>query len=87
MKLKRIYMSALGHHSGKSATEIKYNLVMDLSRAPALVDLIQFPLTLYRMGGGAKRPPISFFLVTSTNVKVSPNNFVTFRFNPFAPLV
>ena len=61
MKLKRIYMSALGHHSGKSATEIKYNLVMDLSRAPALVDLIQFSLTLYRMGGGGQKGHLSVF--------------------------
>ena len=42
-------------------------------------------LTLFRMG--AKRPPTppppltSFSLVTSTNVRISPKNFLTFSFN------
>ena len=40
MKLKKNnYTSTLGHHSGESGSEIKYNLVMDLSRAPVLVVL------------------------------------------------
>ena len=38
-------------------------------------------------GGGAKRPPASFSAVTSANVEVSPRNFLTFSFNPFATLV
>ena len=39
--------------------------------------------------GGAKRPhpPTSFSPVTSTNVGVSPENFLTFGFNPFAAMV
>ena len=32
-------------------------------------------------------PPTSFFPVTSTNVGISPKNFLTFNFNPFATLV
>ena len=39
-------------------------------------------------GGGSKKAPLtSLFPVTSTNVGVSPENFSTFSFNPFAPLV
>ena len=38
-------------------------------------------------GVGAKRPPSSFSPVTSTNVGLSPQNFLTFSFNPFATLV
>ena len=41
-------------------------------------------LTLFRMRGGAKRPPTSFSPVTSTNVRFSPQNF---SFNAFARLV
>ena len=43
--------------------------------------------TLFRMGGGAKRPPTSFSPVTPTNVGFGPKNFLTFSFNPFATLV
>ena len=38
-------------------------------------------------GGGAKAPPTSFSLVTSTNVRITHQNFLTFCFNPFATLV
>ena len=38
-------------------------------------------------GGGAKRPPTSFSPVASTNVGTSRQDFMTFRFNPFATLV
>ena len=50
-------------------------------------------LTLFRMerggwgGGGKKAPPTSFSSVTSTNIGISPQNFLTFSFNPFATLV
>ena len=46
-------------------------------------------LTLFKIGGGRghKGPHTSFFPVTSTNVRVSPQNFLTFSFNPFATLV
>ena len=36
---------------------------------------------------GAKKHPYQFSLVTSTNVGVSPQNLITFSFNPFATLV
>ena len=38
-------------------------------------------------GGGQRSPPTSFSPVTSTNVGISPQNFLTFSFNPFATLV
>ena len=45
-------------------------------------------LTLFRMGEGRQKdPPTSFSPVTSTNVGISPKNFLTFRFNPLATLV
>ena len=34
--------------------------------------------------GGGKKAPYQFFPLTSTNVKISPQNFLTFRFKPFA---
>ena len=37
--------------------------------------------------GGQKGPPTSFPPVTSTNVRISPQNFLTFSLNPFATLV
>ena len=39
--------------------------------------------------GGAKSPPspTSFFPVTSTNVEISLQNFLTFSFNSFERLV
>ena len=36
---------------------------------------------------GQKGPSASFFPVTSTNVGVSHQNFLTFSFNPFATVV
>ena len=36
---------------------------------------------------GAKRPPTNFSPVTSTNVRISPQNFLNLSFNPFATLV
>ena len=38
-------------------------------------------------GGGAKRPSNSFSPLTSTNIGISPQNFLTFSFNPLAILV
>ena len=38
-------------------------------------------------GEGPKRPPTSFSPATSTNVEISPHNFLTFSFNPFVTLV
>ena len=38
--------------------------------------------------GGPKRPPLPVFSpVTSTNVGISHQNFVTFSYDPFATLV
>ena len=38
-------------------------------------------------GGGKKAPPTSFSPVTSTNVEIRRQNFLTFSFNPFDRLV
>ena len=48
---------------------------------------IVVPLTLFRMGVGQKGPPTSFSPVTSPNVGISHQNFLTFSFNPFSILV
>ena len=45
------------------------------------------PLTLFRMMEGPKNSPTSFSPVTSTNVGISRQTFLTFNFNPFATLV
>ena len=37
--------------------------------------------------GDKKAPPTSFPPVTSTNVGISPKNFLTFTYNPFTTLV
>ena len=59
--------------------------------------MISGQLTLFRMvgvgggggggGGGGKGLPTSFFLVTSTNVKIGPYNFLNFRFNAYDTIV
>ena len=41
----------------------------------------------YSVWGASKRPPTSFSPVTSTNVWISPKNFLTFSFDPFIILV
>ena len=38
-------------------------------------------------GGEAKSPPTSFSSITSANIGISPQNFLTFSFNPCATLV
>ena len=49
-----------------------------------------YNLTLFRKGGrgrgGKKATPTSFSPVTSINIALSPQNFSTFSFNPFATL-
>ena len=48
----------------------------------------KFPLTPFQDGGvGQKGPPNSFSPVTSTNVRINPQNFLTFIFNSFSPLM
>ena len=44
-------------------------------------------LTLFRMKRRQKGPPTSFSSVTSSNVGIRPQNFLTFSFNHFAALV
>ena len=49
--------------------------------------LLLFILTLVRMVVAQKGPPTSFPPVTSTNLVLSPQNLLTFSFNPFFTLV
>ena len=42
-------------------------------------------LTLFRMGGGGGGKKVNY--VTSSNVEIRPQNFLTFIFNPFDRLV
>ena len=44
-------------------------------------------LTLFRMKRRQKGPPTSFSSVTSSNLGIRPQNFLTFSFNHFAALV
>ena len=48
-------------------------------------------LTLFKMGWGfegeCKKATYQFSPVTSTNVGISPQNFLTFSVNPFATLM
>ena len=39
------------------------------------------------VGGGQKGPPTRFYPVTSTNVGITPKDFLIFSFNPFATLL
>ena len=43
--------------------------------------------TLFRMGGGQKVPSYLFSPVTYRNVRISPQNFLTFSFNSFSTRV
>ena len=50
-----------------------------------IIDTVQkmkLPINPIQDGVGAKRPPTSFSVVTSTNVGISPKNFLNFSFNP-----
>ena len=60
--------------------------VLDFFKFHQEVNYLSDVLTLFRMGG-QKGPPTSFSPVNSTNVGISPQNLLTFSFNPFAILV
>ena len=48
------------------------------------------PVNIFTMGGvgvDKKAPPTSFSPVTSTNVGISPQDFLIFTFNPFVTLL
>ena len=73
--------------------EVGENLARFWSRAtgPHLKNYFKFvycSLTLFRMGGRrSKRPPTSFSPITTTNARISQQEFLTFGFNPFATLM
>ena len=45
------------------------------------------PLNIFRIGGGKKAPFTSFSPLISTNTGISPQKFLTVRFNVFDTLV
>ena len=52
------------------------------------VDQQKFPInTIQDRARGQNAPPTSFSPVTSTNVEISLQIFLTFRFNPFVTLL
>ena len=56
-----------------------------------LINLIKRNVCAYPVQNGRrtgpKRPPIGFSPVASTNVGISPQNFLAISFNPFATLL
>ena len=54
-------------------------------------DIEKVSLTPFRNGGRSPPPPppspSRFSPVTSTNLEISPQNFLTFSYSPFATLV
>ena len=79
------YLDDLLAYSGTFEDHLKHvRMVLQRLKKMAL------RLTLFMIsgwGGGAKRLSTSFSPVTSTNVRISPKNFLTFSFNPFDRLV
>ena len=61
-----------------------FNIICSIDYTPGVI-----ALTLFRMGGMQKVPPLptSFSPITSTNVGISPKNLLTFSFIPFPILV
>ena len=51
------------------------------------IDFSFDPIQYVGGGGGAKSPPLPVSPVTSTNVGISPQNFLNFSFNPVERLV
>ena len=45
------------------------------------------PIQYWDRGGRGGEPTTSFPPITSTNVEISPQNFLIFSFNPFVTLV
>ena len=71
-----------------NSKELERNIKKAWSKVAHNLIKIRKALTLFRMGMGAKkRSPTSFSPLTSPNVEISPKNFLTFSFNPFATLV
>ena len=76
--LQKLYEENLGYYQIKIPQKVLEIVWFDLF------------LTLFSLGvkeGGGNSPLTSFFPVSSTNVEISPQNFSTFSFNPFSPLV
>ena len=63
---------------------------IDLWQGPNTAQKWSFSLTLIKIGERLKRgggAPTIFSPVTSTNVGISPKNYLAFSFNPFATIV
>ena len=78
------------HYKRIPSLELKGLKMIVLSSRCYYSDQIEKTFNPIQDRGGAKRPPpfpTSFSPVTSTNVGSSPQNFLTFSFNPFDRLV
>ena len=82
-----------GNNTGKKVKIVaplkhlrNFQRTLDMSLINCEINLI---LTLFKMGEGAKSPPTptSFSPATSTIVRISPQKFLNFSFNPFDRLV
>ena len=71
-------MATMFMNSENSKTSKPHVLILKLTN--------KLDLTLFRIGGGKYSPPTSFSPVTSINVKIRPQTFLTFSFNPFDKL-
>ena len=76
-------------HPSKDLTDFNYNYLNKLSENISKEQKSIFLLGDFNpiQDGGKKTPSTSFFPVTSTNVVISPKNFLTFSYNPFITLV
>ena len=68
-------------------------LIMSERKISHKINLFDIITTIYKIeilnpiqNGGQKSPRTSFFPVTSTNVGLRSQNFLTFSFSPFATL-
>ena len=71
----------------RTAFIIEHLVRLFLTLPKSTMELVFFsyfkPLTLFRIGEAKSPPPTSFSPVTSTNVRINPQNFLTFSVNPF----
>ena len=76
LKLQLIISEILGHRNSKWLRYLHVKLILSI-----------YLLTLFRMGEAKSPTPTSFAIATSTNARISTQNFLTISFNPFVTLV
>ena len=72
-------------------SKLSFRLTTTLPVCLSIPSMDSSQLNIFRMAGGGKKPPLPpptrFSSATSANVGISPQNFLTFSFNPLATLV